>query len=229
MTVNSRSGTDRLPDFSFYEWYNLFCSLSETKAHLRIKTQAFKHKHFRAWTWMSFFSLGPKQKRYATKIHLLAKKKKRYQSYIVADIRPEKINVPFCRVERSEDFRSLFPCFPTVFTFKRKLRKHSAFKERLLRPSAKLKVLPPQYVFGFLTWQIPRADHKAQMTGSSQPQSSAHRLFITYLPPRTTTSLSQPGRLAASYSRSASAVTWWPGRWSDTSRGPRNMLQVPAG
>lgn len=63
-----------------------------------------------------------------------------------------------------------------MFTFKRKLRKHSAFKERLLRPSARLKVLTSQYVFGFLTWQIPRADRKAQMTGSSQPRSSAHRL-----------------------------------------------------
>lgn len=50
MTVNSRQGPDKLLDFPFYEWYNLFCSFSEPEAHLRVKTEAFKHKHFRVRT-----------------------------------------------------------------------------------------------------------------------------------------------------------------------------------
>lgn len=50
MTVRSRQGPDKLPNFFFYEWYNLFCSFSESEAHLRVKTEAFKHKQFRVWT-----------------------------------------------------------------------------------------------------------------------------------------------------------------------------------
>lgn len=50
MTINSKQGPDKLPDFPFFKWYNLFCSFLESKAHLRVKTEAFKHKHFRLWT-----------------------------------------------------------------------------------------------------------------------------------------------------------------------------------
>lgn len=52
--VSSRRGLDKLPDFPFYDWYNLFCSFSESETHLRVKTEAFKYKHFRVWTGIKY-------------------------------------------------------------------------------------------------------------------------------------------------------------------------------
>lgn len=137
MTVSSRQGPDKLPDFPFYEWHNLFCSFAEPEAHLRFQTEAFKYKHFGVGTgikntknlFFRFFFPPTQTERICNT---------GYENIIVGG---EK--VPFLNSCNYETWKRLMlhfvgwkevkmleasSCFPSVLRYERKLRKHSAFK-----------------------------------------------------------------------------------------------------